>query len=76
MDIFLYVFAGLFMLLAVGMVFTYTRKRHHGLLLMAAAYGGSAGAALALMEAWPLLAGLAVAWLVRMAGLDPDTSKR
>jgi hypothetical protein len=76
MEMFVYVFATLFILLALGLVFTYARKRHPGLLLMATAYGAAAGAAIALVEGWPLLAGFAVAWAVRLVGLDPDTARK
>lgn len=76
MEIFLYIFSALFILFALGILFAYTRKPHPGLLLMAAAYGGGAGAAIALVEGWPLLAGIGVAWVVKMIGLDPDSRKR
>ncbi len=75
-QIILYLFSGLFIVLALGLAFSYLRRRHRGLLLMAAAYGGAAGAAIALNQGWPLLAGLVVAWLIRLAGLDPDVTER
>ena len=43
---------------------------------MGAEYAASAGAAIALTEGWPLLAGFAVAWGVRLMGLDPDTTPK
>lgn len=76
MEIATYIFAGLFLLLAAALVCSYRRTRHAGLLLMAAAYGTSAGAAIALAEGWPLLAGFAVAWMIRFAGLDPDVKRQ
>lgn len=75
MTILLYIFSGLFILFAAGILFAYTRKPHPGLLLMAAAYGGSAGAAIALVEGWPLLVGIGLAWVVKLIGLDPDSGK-
>ena len=75
MLIIVYIFAGLFFILAAGLVLGYVQKRHPGLLLMAAAYGSSAGAAIALGEGWPLLAGLAVAWIFRLVGLEPDVKR-
>ena len=71
MQIIFYIVCGVFVLLAAGLVFTYLRGRSPGHLLMAAAYGASAGAAIALDESWPLLAGFGAAWAVRFLGLDP-----
>ena len=76
MQIAIYVISVVFILLGLGLVFAYTRKRERGLLLMATAYGLSAGAAIALVKAWPLLAGFAAAWAVRLLGLDPDTARK
>ena len=76
MDIGVYAFSALFICLAFGLVFTYWRRRETGFLFMATAYGASAGAAIALAEGWPLLAGFAVAWVVRLMGFDPDTTRK
>ena len=75
MHIVVYILAGGFLALALGLLFTYYRQRHIGLLLMAIAYGASAGAALAFMEWWPLIAGFVIAWLLRFAGLDPQAPR-
>jgi hypothetical protein len=76
MDVFVYVASAFFVLFALGIVFAWTRQRHFGLLLIAGCYGAAAGAAIALMEAWPLLAGFAAAWAVRLMGLDPDAPRK
>lgn len=70
-----YIFAAVFIVLALALLFAYYRERHMGTLLMAMAYGGAAGAAIARVEWWPLVAGLVVAWLVRLAGLDPGAPR-
>ena len=70
-----YILSAVFIVLAFALVFTYVRERHIGTLLMAMAYGGAAGAAIARLEWWPLLAGLVMAWLVRLAGLDPGAPR-
>ena len=75
MQILLYIFCGLFLFLAAGLVLSYVQKRQPGFLLMALAYGASAGAAIALGEGWPLLAGFAAVWIFRIAGLDPDVKR-
>lgn len=72
MEILLYIFSGLFILFALGMVFAYTRQRHVGLLLMAVSYAGGAGAAIALVQGWPLLVGIGLAWVIKLIGLDPE----
>src|SRR4051812_31446928 len=71
-----YIVAALFFVLALGLVFTWFRERQTGPLFMAMAYGGAAGAALARMEWWPLVAGFIVAWAVRVAGLDPGAPRK
>ena len=65
----------MFLLLAAALVFSYFQQKHIGLLLMAVAYGASAGAAISLVEWWPLLAGFVIAWLLRLVGLDPQTPR-
>ena len=70
-----YIVAALYIALTAGLVFAYYRERHTGTLLMAMAYGGAAGAALAHMEWWPLVAGFFIAWLIRFVGLDPGAPR-
>jgi hypothetical protein len=71
-----YIFAALFLVLALGLLFAWYRERHTGTLFMAMAYGGGAGCALVYMEWWPLVAAFVIAWLVRFAGLDPDAPRQ
>jgi uncharacterized membrane protein len=75
MDIVIYILGGLFALLALALTVAYFRTRHHGLLLMAAAYGTTASLALYKMHWWPLLAGFLLVWVFRLMGLDPDTER-
>jgi len=67
----IYIVSGLFIVLALGLAFAYYRTKHYGLIVMAFAYGASAGLALSIMHWWPLVAGLVLAWLLRLLGLDP-----
>ena len=76
MQIFIYVVAGLFSVLALGLIFAFVRSRESGLVLMALTYGISAGSAIALLKAWPLLAGFAVAWAIRLMGADGDPARK
>lgn len=71
MDIVIYVFSGFFVLLTFALGFAYWRTRQPGLVLMATTYGSSALLAIMFMEWWPLFAGFALAWILRLMGLDP-----
>ena len=75
MNIPLYIVAGVFAVLTLGLVLTYSQRRRLGLLWMAAAYGCGAGAAIALNVWWPLALGFAAAWALRLLGFDPDTTR-
>ena len=71
MDIVIYVLSGLFAVLAFALAFAYWRTRQPGLVLIATTYGSSAMLAIMFMAWWPLLAGFALAWVLRLMGLDP-----
>ncbi|MEK6592486.1 MAG: hypothetical protein AABZ67_05320 [Pseudomonadota bacterium] len=73
MNIVIYIASGLFILLSLALTIAYLRTRHHGLLLLAAAYGTSASLALFKMHWWPLIAGFVLVWAFRLMGFDPDT---
>lgn len=75
MHIVVYFFASLYIVLALGLAFTYYRERHAGTLLMAAAYGLSAALALGHMHWWPLLTGFVLVWMFRFMGLDPSVPR-
>jgi len=72
MNIVIYVFSGLFLLLAVAIVAAYFRTRHAGFLLIGITYAASAGLALLKMQWWPLVAGFALVWMLRWMGMEPD----
>ena len=76
MEIVLYVFAGLFLLLSLTLIFAYYRTRHPGLVLMASTYGTAAVLSVLLMHWWPLVAGFVLAWLLRMMGMDPGPGSK
>jgi hypothetical protein len=67
----IYIVSGVFLVLAIALMFAWYRTRHRGLALMAATYGAAAGLALLHMHWWPLAAGFALAWVLRLMGLDP-----
>lgn len=71
MDIVIYIVSGLFLLLAAAILFAWYRSRHGGLALLAATYGAAAGLALLYLHWWPLAAGFAMVWVLRLMGLDP-----
>lgn len=72
MEYVVYIFSALFFFLSFVLLFAYYRTRHAGMLLMAVAYGASAGLAIVIMHWWPLLAGFALVWILRLLGLDPS----
>ena len=75
MDIIIYIFAASFIFMALALMFTYQRTKHYGVFLMGLTYGASAGLAIVIMHWWPLVAGFALVWVLRVLGLDPDTRR-
>lgn len=76
MTIIIYIFSGLFLLLAAALVFTWWHGRHHGALLLAATYAMAAALSFLLHAWWPLVIGLLSAWSLRLMGLDPGAADR
>lgn len=72
MQIVIYFFAVSFALMALALMFTYQRTRHYGVFVLGITYGASAALALMLMHWWPLVAGFALVWVLRLLGIDPD----
>ncbi len=73
MNIIIYVFSASFILMAAALAFAYHRTRHPGMVIMATTYAVSGGLALLIPHWWPLLAGFALAWALKLMGLDPGT---
>jgi hypothetical protein len=71
MNFIIYVVSVPFIIMALALMFTYQRTRHYGVLLMGLTYGGSAVLAIALVHWWPLAAGFALLWALKLLGLDP-----
>lgn len=71
MNLIIYVFSASFILMALALLFTYQRTRHYGVFLMGLVYGAAAAVALVQMHWWPLIAGFAVVWVLKIMGLDP-----
>ncbi len=71
MQIIIYVFSGSFILMAVALMLTFRSTRHRGTLLLSLTYAIAALVAIILTQWWPLLAGFAIAWGLKMMGLDP-----
>lgn len=67
----IYIFSGVFLLLAAALVFTWWRGRQTGALLLAVTYALAAGLALWIAAWWPLLLGFLSAWALRLMGHDP-----
>ena len=73
MDLVIYFFAALFIVVSVLMLWAYRRLRHYGLFIMALTYGVSAALAFFLTHWWPLVAGYGMVWILKFIGLDPDS---
>ena len=71
MNIIITIFSMLFLFMALAVMFAFSRNRHYGLFLIGLAYGTSAVVALMLMHWGPLVAGFALAWGMKMIGLEP-----
>ena len=67
-----YFFAGVFILLSATMLYVFYRSSHFGMFLMGITYGTSGLIAIWLAEWWPLIAGFALAWVLKYLGLEPS----
>jgi uncharacterized membrane protein len=78
MAIVIYIISAIFIVLAIALMFGYRRTQHASLLLMSIIYGASAAVALWKVHWWPLAAGFALVWIMRMLGMEPrhDLEKR
>lgn len=74
MNIIITIFSGFFILMALAVLFAFSRNRHYGLFLIGLTYGVAAIVALMLMHWGPLVAGFALAWGMKMMGLEPPAA--
>jgi hypothetical protein len=70
--ILLYFFSSLFIVIGFMMLFAFHRTRRWELVMLSFVYSSSGLAAGYSMQWWPLIAGFVVAWLLKLAGYDPD----
>lgn len=66
-----YSFAVMYGCWGLALFFAYTRSKHHGLLLLGMTFFSAGVLAAILTHWWPLLAGFAIAWVLRAMGMDP-----
>ena len=71
-TILLYFLASVFIVIGFMMLFAFWRSRRWELVLMSFVYSASGLAAGYSLQWWPLVAGFVVAWLLKIAGFDPD----
>lgn len=67
-----YCFALLFGAMGLMLFFAFSRNRQKGLLLLGCTYFVAALTAVVLTAWWPLVAGFAIAWVLRAMGLEPE----
>lgn len=72
MTIVIHLVASVYAVLALLMFWSYRRLRHYGLFVMGMIYGMSGGLAFMLHHWWPLVAGIVLAWALKLIGLNPD----
>ena len=72
----IYVFAGLFIALSCTMLYVFYRERHFGLFIMGVIYGTSGVLAIALPHWWPLVAGFALVWVLKLLGLEASAEPK
>ena len=75
MVILLYFVCSLFIVIGFLMLFSYHRTRQWEFVLLSFVYSGSGLAAGYSLQWWPILAGFVVAWLLKLAGHDPDKAR-
>jgi len=67
----IYLFAGLFIILSATMLYVFYRTSHFGIFLMGTTYGASGLIAILIGQWWPLAAGFALVWILKLMGLEP-----
>lgn len=72
----IYVLAGISILLAIGELASWAQTKHIGLLLSSIISILFSVLAIALPHWWPLLAGFAINWGLKLLGFDPSTPSR
>ena len=75
MSIFIYIVAGIFIVLPIGGIYSYTQTKHRGLLIGSLVAIGFSVLAIVLVRWWPLIAGFAALWGLRLLGLDPSSPR-
>lgn len=76
MSIVVYVIGSLFLALSAAMLYVAWRSRLFGILLMGITYGVSGALAILLVHWWPLAAGFALVWVLKLIGLEPRVETR
>jgi len=71
----IYIISALFIVMCIALLFGYRKTQHAGLLLMSIVYGASAALALWKVHWWPLTAGFALVWVMRLLGMEPPVPK-
>ncbi len=66
-----YSFALMYGCWGLALLFAYTRSKNMGLLLLCVTFLAAAITAAVVTHWWPLLAGFAIAWVLRAMGMDP-----
>lgn len=76
MTVLIYIISALFIVLSIALMFGFRRTQHAGLFLMSVVYGVSAALALWKVHWWPLAAGFALVWVMRLLGMEPPVEPK
>lgn len=76
MTYLIYGLGGLFIALSTAMLFAYHRTGHFGVFIMAVTYAASGALAMFLVHWWPLVAGFALVWILKLLGLEPGAEPK
>jgi hypothetical protein len=71
-----YILGGFFLALGAAMLYVAWRSRLFGILLMGVTYSAAGATAIWLAHWWPLAAGFALVWILKLLGLEPRIETR
>ena len=71
----IYAFAAVFIVVSFTMLYVFYRSSHFGMFVMGLTYGCSGLLAILLGHWWPLVAGYALVWILKLLGLDPGDER-
>lgn len=75
MEWVVYSFAAMFVCWGLALFFAFSRSKHPGLLLLGCTFVSAGVLSVMMTHWWPLVAGFAIAWVLRAMGMDPPADE-